>query len=115
MILGLIGWRFIFFVNLPVGIFGTALGHFKLKETYRAISEKFDYLGTALYSGALTLILVELTLENASSSLIFALSVLGFFALLVFVLVERRIKEPALDLSLFRVRVFSAGGGADMV
>ena len=109
LIVGLIGWRFIFFVNLPVGIFGTVLGHFKLKETYRAISEKFDYLGTTLYSGALALVLIALTLENVSSSLILGLSVLGFFVLLLFVLVERRVKEPALDLSLFRVRVFSAG------
>ena len=115
LIVGLVGWRFIFFVNLPVGIFGTALGHFKLKETYRAISEKFDYLGTALYSGALTLILVALTLENASSSLIVALSVLGLFSLVLFVFVERRIKEPALDLSLFSVKVFSAGNVASFL
>lgn len=115
LIVGLVGWRFIFFVNLPVGIFGTAFGHFKLKETYRAISGKFDYLGTALYSSALTLILVALTLENVSSSLIYALSVLGILALLVFVLVERRIKEPAVDLSLFRVRVFTAGNIASFL
>jgi EmrB/QacA subfamily drug resistance transporter len=115
LIVGLIGWRFIFFVNVPIGIFGTALGHIKLKETYRAISEKFDYIGTVLYSGALTLILVALTLESVSSSLIFVLLVVGFFALVMFVLVERRIKEPALDLSLFREREFSAGNLASFL
>jgi len=115
LIVGLIGWRFIFFVNVPIGLFGTALGHLKLRETYRAISGKFDYIGTALYSGALTLILVALTLENVSSSLIIVLSAVGLFAALVFVLFERSTKEPALDLSLFREREFSAGNVASFL
>ena len=115
LIVGLIGWRFIFFVNVPIGILGLAFSHLKLRETYRAISGKFDYVGTALYSGALSLVLVALTIENASLSLIFLLSVVGLFALAMFVLVERRVKEPSVDLSLFREREFSAGNVASFL
>jgi EmrB/QacA subfamily drug resistance transporter len=115
VIVGLVGWRFIFFVNVPIGIFGTLLGYLKIKETRRATSEKFDFLGTVLYSSALTLILFVLTLENVSSSLILVLSAAGLFSLLLFVLVERRMKEPALDLSLFRARTFSAGNVASFL
>jgi len=115
LIVGLIGWRFIFFVNVPIGIFGTALGYFKLKESYRGISGKFDYVGTSLYSAALTLILVALTLENAGLSLISILLVIGFLTLLTFFLVERMVKEPALDLTLFRERQFTAGNVASFL
>jgi EmrB/QacA subfamily drug resistance transporter len=115
LIVGLIGWRFIFFVNVPIGICGTVLSHLKLKETYRGSSGKFDYIGTTLYSGALTSILVALTLEDVSLSLIFLLFVVGFFALVMFVLVERGSKEPALDLTLFREREFSAGNVASLL
>ena len=41
----LIGWRFIFFINIPVGLFGTLWAHLRLRETHRGVSEKFDYLG----------------------------------------------------------------------
>ena len=115
LIVGLLGWRFIFFVNVPVGIVGIVLGHCKLRETYRAVSGKFDYVGTVLYSSALTLILVALTLENVSLSIVFLLSIAGFLALILFVLVERKVKEPALDLSLFRERAFSAGNVASFL
>jgi EmrB/QacA subfamily drug resistance transporter len=115
LIVGLIGWRFIFFVNIPVGIFGTVWGHLRLKDTHSGISEKFDYLGTALFSIALTLILVALTIENTTSSPNLILPLGGALALLMFVLVEKRTKYPALDLSLFRVRVFTAGNIASFL
>jgi EmrB/QacA subfamily drug resistance transporter len=115
VIVALIGWRYIFFVNVPIGIFGIALGHLNLKEIYQGISGKFDYVGTALYSGGLTLILAALTLENVSSSLILLLIVVGIVSLVTFVFVERRLKEPALDLSLFREREFTAGNAASFL
>jgi EmrB/QacA subfamily drug resistance transporter len=115
VIVGLISWRFIFFVNVPIGIFGTLLGYLKLRETHQTTSEKFDFLGTALYSTALTLILVVLTLENVPVSVIVVLSAAGLCVMLLFLLVEGRTKEPALDLSLFRARTFIAGNLASFL
>jgi EmrB/QacA subfamily drug resistance transporter len=115
LIVELIGWRFIFFMNVPVGIFGTVWAHFRLRETSQAVFEKFDFLGTILYSSALTLVLIALTLETASSSLIFTLLISGFLILLIFVMVEKRIAHPALDLNLFKIRLFSAGNIASFL
>lgn len=115
LIVGLASWRFIFFINVPIGIFGTLWAHLRLRDIYHVISEKFDHLGTILYSSALTLVLVALTLESGSSSLNFVLLIAGFFALLLFVIVEKRIAYPALDLSLFKIRQFSAGNVASFV
>jgi EmrB/QacA subfamily drug resistance transporter len=115
LIVELIGWRFIFFVNVPVGIFGTVWAHFRLRETSKVVSEKFDFFGTILYSSALTLVLIALTLETASSSLIFALLIAGLLILPLFVMVEGRIAHPALDLNLFKIRLFSAGNIASFL
>jgi EmrB/QacA subfamily drug resistance transporter len=114
-IVQLLGWRFIFFVNIPIGAFGTLWAHERLKETRQAVSEKFDYLGTILYSSGLTLILVALTLEGSSLSLILTLLLVGILAFLIFVTVEKRIAQPALDLELFKIRLFSAGNVASFL
>ena len=44
------GWRSIFFVNVPVGIFGTVWAYKRLKEvSVRSLGQKFDYVGSILY------------------------------------------------------------------
>jgi len=114
LIVQLIGWRFIFFVNVPVGIFGTAWAYIKLKETKKSLKEKFDYSGIILYSTGLTLLLMALTLEG-STFMELSLLTLGLLIFPVFVFVERRTKHPALDLDLFRMRSFSAGNIASFL
>lgn len=66
LMVDLVGWRYIFFLNVPVGVFGTMWAHLRLKEMHRGVSEKFDFFGAVLYSSALTLILIALSLENLS-------------------------------------------------
>src|SRR5271157_3290835 len=52
------GWRSIFLINVPIGIFGTIWGYKRLKETtVRPIGQKFDFTGSILYSVGLTTIL----------------------------------------------------------
>ena len=111
----LVGWRFIFFINIPVGLFGTLWAHLRLRETHRGVSEKFDYLGAILYSGALTLILIALSLESPSSQLELLLLAAGLLILPLFVMVERRVAHPTLDLDLFKIRPFSAGNLASFL
>ncbi len=115
LIVELIGWRFIFFMNVPVGIFGTLWAHFRLRETSQTVSGKFDFLGTILYSSALTLVLIALTLETASLSLILSLLVAGLLILPLFIMVEKKIAHPALNLNLFKIRLFSAGNIASFL
>ena len=53
------GWRSIFLVNIPIGIFGTIWGYLRLKEIrVKPVGEKFDYAGSILYClGLLTILL----------------------------------------------------------
>ena len=53
------GWRSMFLINVPVGIFGTIWGYGQLKEiSVRPVGEKFDYAGSILYCIGLSTILL---------------------------------------------------------
>ncbi|MBS7622408.1 MFS transporter [Candidatus Bathyarchaeota archaeon] len=115
VIVELAGWRFIFLMNIPIGLFGTFWARLRLREIYHGVAEKFDYPGAVLYSCALTLILAALSLENLSSPASLALLILGLLTLILFVTVERRVAHPTLDLDLFRIRLFTAGNLASFL
>ncbi len=115
LIVELAGWRFIFLINIPIGIFGTLWSRLRLKEIYRGTSEKFDHYGAILYSIILMSILGALTLEVPGSPLSLSLLVFGLLMLPVFITIERRVAYPTLDLDLFRMRLFSAGNLASFL
>ena len=103
-----IGWPFVFFINLPVGAGGHLHGP-ALPAAYHPAGERprIDYLGAALFTGALVPILVGLT--NKQSADWTDPSVGGLIArraaiLAVFVFVESRASEPIVPLGLFRNR-----------
>ncbi|MHB8701458.1 MAG: MFS transporter [Nitrososphaerales archaeon] len=108
----LLGWRSIFWVNLPVGIFATIWAYARLKELSKRLSgERVDIIGMGLFGIGLTLFLLGLTFGSVSawSPTNIALMVVGLATLGAFVLAESKIKYPMMDLSLFKVRAFSAG------
>jgi EmrB/QacA subfamily drug resistance transporter len=115
VIVELASWRFIFLINIPIGLFGTFWARLRLREMHRGAAEKFDYLGAILYSSALTLILAAMSLENPSSLVALALMLVGLLILPLFVIVERRVPHPTLDLDLFKIRLFSAGNLASIL
>lgn len=106
----LFGWRSIFLINVPVGIFGTLWSYKRLKElSKRPVGEKFDYAGSILYIVGLLTILGALTLGNPTSLRNLLILAGGFTLFLVFIFVERRQRYPTLDLNLFKIRLFAAG------
>jgi EmrB/QacA subfamily drug resistance transporter len=110
---GVAGWQSIFYVNIPIGIFATFWSHYQLKElAVIRRGQKIDVLGNVTFAGGLATILAAITLE-AVALLQFDQFVLllgsGIGLLAAFVFIERRVKEPMLDLSLFRIRLFTAG------
>ncbi|HTP02136.1 MAG TPA: MFS transporter [Anaerolineales bacterium] len=111
LILTLADWRWIFFINVPVGIFGAIWGYMALKElSTRRKGESFDLLGTLTFSLGLTALLIALTLGiqyNFTSPPIMALFGLFIVGVAFFLWWERRVKNPVLDLSLFRNRVYN--------
>src|SRR3989454_4714298 len=116
ILIQLFTWRSIFLVNVPVGIFGTYWSRKRLKEISRpAAGEKFDAAGAITFSIAITLLLLGLTLGSLTdfaNQAVVGASVLCF---VVFIMIERNAKYPALDLSLFKIRLFTAGNIANLL
>ena len=110
------GWRSIFLLNVPIGIFGTIWGYLRLKEIgVKPVSAKFDYAGSILYCIGLATILLALTIGNptAGRNITILAGGLVFFVAVIFV--ELRQKYPTLDLTLFKIRLFAAGNIASFV
>jgi EmrB/QacA subfamily drug resistance transporter len=110
-----LSWRWIFYVNLPVGALALALIGFGFHRPHHAVSHKIDYGGAGLLTTATVTLLLVLTWGGVqyawSSPLIIGLS--GFAALLIVLLIvtERKSKEPILSPHLFRNEVFVIASG----
>src|SRR5438552_842047 len=116
ILIQLFTWRSIFLVNVPIGIFGTYWSQRRLKEISQpAIAEKFDFPGAIAFSSSITLLLLGLTIGSLTDVLNLVLVVSSVFLVVLFLLVERRTKFPVLDLSLFKIRLFTAGNIANLL
>ncbi|MCI4330998.1 MAG: MFS transporter [Thermoplasmata archaeon] len=111
-----IGWRWIFFVNVPIGIVATIRAHADLKEIVtRDPHPQIDWMGNVVFGAGLTSLLVGVTL--GALGVIpdlegVALVLVGVAALALFLWVETRVPSPMLDLSLFRNREFVSSASA---
>lgn len=115
VLIQLFTWRSIFLVNVPIGIFGTYWSHRRLKEISQpSRGERFDLLGAVSFSSAITLLLLGLTIGSLADALNLILVASSGGLMIFFILVERRIKFPVLDMSLFRIRLFTAGNIANL-
>jgi EmrB/QacA subfamily drug resistance transporter len=106
-----LSWRWIFFVNLPVGLIGIALAINLLKPSTRDREHRFDVLGFALLSPGLAILVYGLSSVNnpggfLNHTVLWCLS-LGVILTVLFVLRSLKAPEPLIDMSLFRNRYFS--------
>jgi EmrB/QacA subfamily drug resistance transporter len=110
-ILGAASWRWIFFINVPIGVVGATWAYLALKEQgVRTQRERFDILGAITFSVGLLAILSALTLGiQAGWNSPSILALFGLFALMlaVFIYWENRTENPVLDFSLFKQRVYN--------
>lgn len=106
-----LGWRSIFWINLPVGIFATAWAYARLKELGTVQRERLDPLGNALFAGGLSVFLLGLTLGAIAGYTVIEIGmiVLGAVMLASFVYVELKVQSPMMDMTLFKIRAFTAG------
>jgi len=111
LILSAANWRWIFFINVPIGILGTLWGIRALKErSARNRAERFDSPGAITFSVGLVALLFALTLGIQYSWT--SLPILSLFALSALMIVlffawERHALSPVLDLKLFVNRVYN--------
>jgi EmrB/QacA subfamily drug resistance transporter len=109
---GVFGWRSVFYINIPIGLLAITLAlRSVVDDRVARRTERFDFVGAALFTTGLVALLVALNQGHAwgwSSPAVVALVAAAALLLAVFVRVEVRESSPMLDLSLFRSRVFSA-------
>jgi len=112
-------WRWIFFINVPIGLAGALWGYLSLKEvSVRGKGENFDPIGALSFSVGLTALLLALTAGIQYSWTSWPiLSLFGLFLmmLVVFVIWEQRAPSPVLDFSLFKERVYTFSALAAMM
>ncbi|MGE7865156.1 MFS transporter [Bacillus paramycoides] len=105
-----LGWRWVFFVNVPICIIGIILCciMLQIKNEERIIS-KIDWVGLILSSSAIfsfTLVLVKGNAWGWQSNIAWYCYIISIISLVLFVLVERKIHNPMVNLKLFKDRMF---------
>lgn len=114
------GWRWVFYVNLPIGAIATAIVVFALREPRpTGRRPRIDFAGIGLFSFAVSALLIAVlqggqgwTWLSVPSVGLFAAAVAGSLA---FLAVERRAPEPLIPLPLFRLRTVSAGSAGNFL
>ncbi len=106
------GWRAVFYINIPIGLTALLLSLRAIPEDPpNENAERFDLVGAAMFVAGLVLFLLALNQGSEwgwTSPLILTLLAIAALILIAFVVVERRVAHPMLDLGLFQRRLFSA-------
>ncbi|WFB09795.1 MFS transporter [Streptomyces sp. LX-29] len=106
-----LSWRWVFYINLPVGVVALAVIAAVLHIPARRTAHTIDYLGTFLIAAVAAALVLLTSLGGVSfgwdSWQVIGLALLGAVLLVAFVLVERRAAEPVLPPRLFRSRTFT--------
>jgi EmrB/QacA subfamily drug resistance transporter len=106
-----LGWRWVFYVNLPVGALGVAmiLAFLPLVRS-RASWRDIDFWGSGALAAGLIPLLVALSLakdQGWTSFEVLGLIAFGAAMLIAFFIIEQRVKEPIVPFTLFKNRVFA--------
>jgi predicted MFS family arabinose efflux permease len=114
-----VSWRWIFYVNLPIGLVAMVVLRFTLPTTQARSKPVIDYIGAALLAGALSAIVLVASLGGTTwpwgSSQTILVGAIGLILLGAFVMAERRAQEPILPPALMRNKVFAVGSTLSLV
>jgi MFS family permease len=117
-------WRAVFWVNVPIGVFGTVWSYLKLREIATVKRAAIDWSGNITFAAGAGLLLVAITYgiqpygghpTGWTSPMVLGGLAGGIALLAIFCLIETKIAEPMFQLGLFRIRAFAAGNLASLM
>ena len=114
-----LSWRWIFYVNLPVGALAFVVLAATLPSHREETHHRIDYMGASLLAAALSAIVLVCTLGGTSykwlSGFIIGLGIVAIALVIAFIWWERRAAEPVLPPRLFKNQVFAVTSGIGFV
>jgi MFS family permease/nicotinamidase-related amidase len=122
-LLAALDWRAVFWVNVPVGVFGTVWAYRKLRDNGERHRGRIDWWGNVTFAAGLGAVLIALTngiqpyghdTMGWANPAVYGLLAGGVLLLAAFGLIESRVAEPMFQLTLFRIRAFTAGNVAGL-
>ena len=119
-------WRAVFWVSVPVGVWGTWMGYRALHDKPRDRSRRVvvDWWGNLTFGVGLVALLIGITYGlqpygghtmGWTSPTVLAELIVGVVLLAAFVVIETRVSDPMIDMRLFKVRAFAAGQAVNLL
>jgi MFS family permease len=123
-VLAVVDWRAVFFVSVPIGIIGTIWSYISLKEVGTRTPGKLDWPGNITFAVGLTALLTAITYgiqpyggrpTGWTNPWVLGGIIGGILLLVVFVLIELRVKAPMFNMRLFKIRAFAMANLAGLL
>jgi len=106
-----VSWRWIFYINVPIGVIALLLVVAFLHQPVERQAKKIDYLGALMFTVAFSALLYALLSGGSEHSwdspVIMGLLPASAVFFMLFLWIEKRAEEPMIPLSIFRIRVLN--------